>query len=91
MGGETGTREKEAQQLLREGFADYLIIPATGQIMKGGLDGNLERLDPPSSLNTLHLKLKTSTLKPRPQDELLKTPHLKLETAAWLENPYIEV
>lgn len=42
VGGETGTREKEARQLLREGFADYLIIPATGQIKKRGPDGRLE-------------------------------------------------
>ena len=42
VGGEKGTREKEAEQLLREGFADYLIIPATGQIMKRGPDGRLE-------------------------------------------------
>lgn len=45
VGGETGTREKEVQQLLREGFADYLIIPATGQMKKRGPDGRRERLD----------------------------------------------
>ena len=45
VGGEKGSREKEADQLLREGFADYLIIPATGQIKKRGPDGRLERLD----------------------------------------------
>jgi uncharacterized SAM-binding protein YcdF (DUF218 family) len=84
VGGETGTREKEANQLIREGFADYLIIPATGQIMKRGPDGRLFRID-------IDLKLKTSSLKPRPQDELLNTSHLKLETAAWLENTHIEV
>lgn len=44
VGGEKGLREKEADQLLREGFADYLIIPATGQIKKRGPDGRLERL-----------------------------------------------
>jgi hypothetical protein len=44
-GGEKGSREKEADQLLREGFADYLIIPATGQIKKRGPDGRLEGLD----------------------------------------------
>ena len=42
VGGETGTREKEAQQLLSEGFADYVIVPAYGQIMKRGPDGRLE-------------------------------------------------
>ncbi len=70
VGGETGTREKEAHQLLREGFADYLLVPGQGLIKKRGPDGRLERLDPPSSLNTSHLKLKT---------------------AAWLENTHIEV
>ena len=32
IGGEKGAREKEADQLIKEGFADYLIIPATGQV-----------------------------------------------------------
>jgi uncharacterized SAM-binding protein YcdF (DUF218 family) len=44
-GGEKGSREKEADQLLREGLADYLVIPSTGQIKKRGPDGRLERLD----------------------------------------------
>ncbi len=44
-GGEKGSRDKEADQLLREGFADYLINPATGQIKKRGPDGRLVRLD----------------------------------------------
>ena len=43
--GEKGSREKEADQLLREGLADYLIIPATGQIKKQGPNGRRERLD----------------------------------------------
>jgi uncharacterized SAM-binding protein YcdF (DUF218 family) len=84
VGGETGTREKEADQLLREGFADYLLIPGYGQIMKRGPDGRLFRID-------IDLKLKTSSLKPRPQDELLNTSHLKRKTAARLENTHIEV
>ena len=45
VGGEKGSREWKADQLLREGFADYLIIPAIGQIKKRGPDGRLERLD----------------------------------------------
>jgi uncharacterized SAM-binding protein YcdF (DUF218 family) len=45
LGGEKGTREKEANQLVTEGYADYLIIPAYRQIKKQGPDGKLERLD----------------------------------------------
>lgn len=42
LGGAEGAREKEAEQLIREGFADYLIIPAYGQIKKRTPDGTLE-------------------------------------------------
>jgi hypothetical protein len=42
LGDGLGTREKEADQLLKERFADYLIFPAFGQIKKRGPDGRLE-------------------------------------------------
>jgi len=42
IGGENGSREKEAEQLVGEGFAEYFIIPAYGQVRKRGPDGNLE-------------------------------------------------
>ena len=44
VGGE-GAREREAEQLIKEGFADYLIIPAHGQIKKRGPDGRLGPFD----------------------------------------------
>jgi uncharacterized SAM-binding protein YcdF (DUF218 family) len=44
LGGKEGTREKEARQLVEEGYADYLIIPAYGQIKKRGRDGSLESI-----------------------------------------------
>ena len=59
LGGEKGTREKEAYQLIREGFAEYLLIPARGQIQKMGPDGRLVRLDLTALPNTSHLKPKT--------------------------------
>ena len=74
VGGE-GAREREAEQLIKEGFADYLIIPAFGQIKKRGPDGKLE----------------TFSLKPRPQNENLNTSSSKLKTSSWLENTHIEV
>lgn len=59
-GGEKGSREKEADQLLREGLADYLIIPATGQIKKRGPDGRLESVHPEEKPQTSNLKPKTA-------------------------------
>jgi len=32
IGNDRGTREKEARQLMHEGFAEYLIIPAYRQV-----------------------------------------------------------
>ncbi len=87
-GGEKGAREKEAHQLIREGFADYLIIPAYGQIMKRAPDGTLVRID-------TDLKLNTASSKPRLQDELLNTSNFNLKTdfktASRLENTHIEI
>jgi uncharacterized SAM-binding protein YcdF (DUF218 family) len=60
VGGEKGSREKEANQLLREGFADYLIIPATGQVKKRGPDGRLESVHPEEKPQTSNLKPKTA-------------------------------
>lgn len=53
LGGEKGTRAKEANQLVMEGYADYLIIPAYGQVKKRGPDGKLERFNwkPPEALS----------------------------------------
>ena len=62
LGGEEGVREKEANQLVIEGYADYLIIPAYRQIKKRGPDGKLMEID-------IELKLKTSNSKPFPQDD----------------------
>jgi len=56
LGGEKGTREKEAHQLLRETYADCLIIPARGQVQKINPDGKLIKIDLPLKPNTLNLK-----------------------------------
>jgi uncharacterized SAM-binding protein YcdF (DUF218 family) len=72
IGNDRGTREKEANQLMQEGFAEYLIIPAYRQIKKLGPDGTLIRIEIDVKLNSLkhktsqgdHLKPKTSNLKP---------------------------
>lgn len=71
LGGERGTREKEARQLLKEGWAGYLIIPARSQVQKLGPDGKLIRIDltlPASSSNQGTNKLtnqQTSSLNTR--------------------------
>ena len=57
LGGEKGTREKEAYQLVREGYAEYLIVPARGQVQKPGPNGKLIKIDIDLKLN--HLKLNT--------------------------------
>jgi uncharacterized SAM-binding protein YcdF (DUF218 family) len=45
LGGEEGAREKESYQLVREGYADYLIIPARGHVYKRNPDGQVVRID----------------------------------------------
>jgi uncharacterized SAM-binding protein YcdF (DUF218 family) len=56
LGGEKGTREKKANQLIRDGFADYLIIPARGQVQKRSPDGKLIKIDLPLTPKTSNLK-----------------------------------
>jgi uncharacterized SAM-binding protein YcdF (DUF218 family) len=45
VGGEKGPREKEAEELLKEGLAHYLIIPAFGKIQKLSPDGKIEAFE----------------------------------------------
>ena len=59
-GGERGLREKEANQLVMEGYANYLIIPAYGQVKKRGPDGKLEAIDSDVNRKTSNLKPKTT-------------------------------
>jgi uncharacterized SAM-binding protein YcdF (DUF218 family) len=59
LGGEKGTREKEARQLMQEGFAEYLIIPAYHQVKKLSPNGTLVKADLPVTPN--HLKPKTAS------------------------------
>jgi uncharacterized SAM-binding protein YcdF (DUF218 family) len=59
IGNDKGTREKEANELIREGFADYLIIPARNQVKKLNPDGTLVKTDLPVTPN--HLKPKTAS------------------------------
>jgi uncharacterized SAM-binding protein YcdF (DUF218 family) len=62
LGGEEGVREKEANQLMVEGYADFLIIPGYRQIKKRGSDGGLIKIN-------LDLKIKSSKLEPGPQED----------------------
>jgi uncharacterized SAM-binding protein YcdF (DUF218 family) len=84
VGGDYEARLREARQLIADGYASHLIIPAYGQVQKQGPDGKLESVDS-------YLKLNTSNLQPRPQDELLNTSNLKPKTASWLEDTHTEV
>lgn len=69
LGGEKGTREKEARRLIQEGRADYLLIPARSQVQQLDPSGNLIKLDIALTLNHLQLNTPQSGyLKPRPQD-----------------------
>jgi uncharacterized SAM-binding protein YcdF (DUF218 family) len=92
VGGEKGAREKEADQLVREGFADYLLIPGYGQIMKRGPEGGLARLDPGSSLKTLNFKLKTAARMEDTHIEVLGAKRLMddlgLRSALFVSSPY---
>lgn len=77
LGGEKGTREKEANQLVTEGYADYLIVPAYRQVQKRTPDGKLIIIDLPLKLNTR-------------DSGYLKLNHLELKTSAWLEDTHSE-
>jgi hypothetical protein len=77
LGGEKGTREKEANQLITEGYADYLIIPAYRQVKKLSPDGTLVKTDLDLKLD--HLKLNTP-----------RSGYLKLKTASWVEDTHQE-
>jgi uncharacterized SAM-binding protein YcdF (DUF218 family) len=85
LGGEKGTREQEANQLVAEGYADYLIIPAHGQIKKRGPNGTLIKID-------FDLKPKiTLNLKLAVPEAFPNTSNLKLKTASLLEDTHQEV
>jgi len=92
LGGEKGAREKEAEQLLREGFADYLIIPATGQIKKQGPAGNPVGVDFDSKHVTSNLKLGTSSWFENTHIEVLGAKRLMenlgLCSALFVSSPY---
>ena len=91
-GGEKGSREWEADQLLREGFADYLIIPATGQIKKRGRDGRLERVHPEEKPQTSNLKPKTAAWIENTHIEVYEAKRLMdnlgLHSASLVSSPY---
>lgn len=92
LGGQKGIREKEAYMLVKEGYADYLIIPAYGQIRKRGPDGKLERLDPTSTHNTTNVKLHTAVWMEDTHIEVLETKRLMdasgLRSALFVSSPY---
>ncbi|NPV04880.1 MAG: YdcF family protein [Syntrophaceae bacterium] len=86
LGGEKGTREKEARQLVTEGWAEYLIIPARSQVQKLDPSGKFIRLDLKHSFSNLnqrtneltnqrtdvHLPLKPKTSDSERTNELTK-------------------
>lgn len=41
VGPDFEARKKEGHRLIGDGFADYLIIPAYGRILKASIDGSL--------------------------------------------------
>jgi uncharacterized SAM-binding protein YcdF (DUF218 family) len=92
VGGEKGSREKEADQLLREGFADYLIIPATGQIKKRGPDGRLESVHSEAKPQTFNLRPKTPARLENTHIEVYEAKRLMdnlgLHSALLVSSPY---
>jgi len=59
IGNDRGTREKEARQLMHEGFAEYLIIPAYRQVKTLNPDGSLSKIG--LRLTPNHVKPKTAS------------------------------
>jgi uncharacterized SAM-binding protein YcdF (DUF218 family) len=90
LGDVNGTREKEARQLIREGFAEYLIISAYRRVKKQNPDGQLITIDLNLTLN--HLKLKTASwLEDTHQEAVLARDmmdHLGLRSAILVSSPY---
>jgi len=91
-GGEEGSREREGEQLLREGFAEYFIIPAYGQVKRRGPDGNLVKVDLDSKPTTSNLKLRTSSWLENTHIEALMAKRLMenlgLRSALFVSSPY---
>jgi uncharacterized SAM-binding protein YcdF (DUF218 family) len=96
-GGQKGTREREADRLLREGFADYLILPATGQIKKRAPDGKLEafnwkRLEDVSHQQTNEPMNQRNWLVENSHFEVLEAKRLmdtlSLRSALFVSSPY---
>jgi len=90
IGNDRGTREKEANQLMQEGFAEYLIIPARSQVKKLNPDGTLSKIDLNLKLN--NLKLNTSAwLEDTHQEALIAheiMERLGLRSAILVSSPY---
>jgi len=58
LGDENKTREVEAEKLLREGYARYLVIPANGEIQQLLPDGKLNRVSRDLKVGDLLFKLR---------------------------------
>ncbi len=58
LGDENKTRKMEAEKLLREGYARYLITPARGEIQQIMPDGKKRRVSPDLKLGNLLFKLR---------------------------------
>lgn len=56
--GDNKTREKEAEDLLREGHARYLLVPAVGGFHEMGAGGQLMRLSPDYKVGKKLLKIR---------------------------------
>jgi uncharacterized SAM-binding protein YcdF (DUF218 family) len=52
------TREKEAEELLREGYARYLLVPASGGFHEIAVGGQLTRLSPDFKVGKKLLKIR---------------------------------
>jgi uncharacterized SAM-binding protein YcdF (DUF218 family) len=58
LGDEHKTREMQAEKLLREGYARYLVIPASGEIQQLTPDGKLKRVSRDLKVGDLLFKLR---------------------------------
>ena len=100
LGDERGTREKEANQLILEGYADFLIIPAYRQVEKRGPDGTLIKIDIDFKLQTSNFKLNTPEQRSNQQNWFVEATHkealiardmmnrLRVSSAILVSSPY---
>jgi uncharacterized SAM-binding protein YcdF (DUF218 family) len=71
IGSNYRARLNEASQLVREGYAKYLIVPAHNRVLEAGSDGSLIRITPPP----------VPALAPQKTTDMVEDTHVEIASA----------